>query len=564
MAGMLWLSIMPMLMAEGTRQVAPSASDAPVMLETNNPLFGSFAAYNSLPQSRLYFTIGNLNEKVFLGLALEYTDDGVPFAGSFSGQYSFRIRYDNGSDNPIVHGPFVVNNTNANVTGWADALFGAYPVTATQSGQLMFQFQPTALGNYFIEITDGAAFDGNAKVNIPFWDITVANNNVPINGRVWSRNWAFRTPRISPEALPDCEWNRTFNGALYSYTTDGFVSRIDFENAGMQGLSFNVTFNNKGPGISGNLTEDRKSIPDANATVNSAEHQVFLSEPDINLFPSGLCGELDTPATFTCLSQDSYCLEVSVTKPGQVEVILDFNQNGILDADSEDVNLVYEFTNSNLAACIPWDGLRGDGTPIEPGDTIDIIFFYSQGIQHWSAYDVEYMRNGFCVETIRPICEPNFSSNLLYWDDRNIVDDPGTGATKDGRNGCECEDNCRNWDNFDINSDSCTNFNDDNTTGYGDKNTLNTWWFANTSTFTRLNIPLVDAVLEGPDQICEGETATFTAVSSSGNGQVTFAWTSQMGSPPPLPPFKLRRRESIVFLLKMCWDVLPTYAKHSR
>ncbi|PSR12229.1 MAG: hypothetical protein C7N36_12635, partial [Bacteroidetes bacterium] len=45
----LWLMIfsalvlLPNLKAEGIRQVAPTAGDAPVMLETGRPEFGSFA-----------------------------------------------------------------------------------------------------------------------------------------------------------------------------------------------------------------------------------------------------------------------------------------------------------------------------------------------------------------------------------------------------------------------------------------------------------------------------------------------------------------------------------------
>ncbi len=521
------LSFSP-LFAEGVQKVAPTAGDSPVMLETGRPDFGNFAAFNGPENSRLYVTIGNLNEKIFLALSPEYDDDGVIYPGTFAPQYRFRIR--RAIDGVVVHGPFTITTTNANANNWGQTAFGNYSVTTLQSGQLMYQFQPTQLGNYIVEFTDASFPDSNqGQVNIPFWDITVANNGVPIDGRVWSRNWAFRTPQHDITNLPDCDWNRQFNGTLYSYTTDGFVSRIDFADAGMQGLSFNITFNSTGPGMSGDLTEDRKSIPGVNATLNSAEHQIFLSEPDITLFPSGICGQLTSPSSFNCINQDSFCLEVSVTKPGQVEVVLDFNQNGILDPDSEDVTLLYEFTNGNLSDCIPWDGLRGDGTPISVGDTIDLIFFYSQGIQHWSAYDVEFMRNGYCIETIRPTCEPNISSNFLYWDDRNIIADPGTGAVKDGRNGCACETNCRNWDNFNINSPDCNSFNDDATTGYGDKNTINTWWFANTTTARRINVPIVQGTITGIDTICQDDLTTWVASDLGASGNVTFMWTGPNG-----------------------------------
>ncbi len=518
------------LRAEGVQQVAPTANDAPVMLETGRAEFGDFAKYDGPANSRLYIRIGNPSERVFLGLSQEYNDAGLPFSGFSAGSYAFRIRYDNGADNPIVHGPFTVTTFNANVTDYATAQFGVYTTTATVGGQRIYEFQPTEIGDYYIEFED-VGNDGNSKVNIPFWDITVANNNVPVNGRVWSRSWAFRTPQIGGTNFPDCVWDRSFNGAIYSYTSDGFVSRIDFQNAGLQGLSFNLAFNSKGPGSSADLTLSRRSIPNTNAALAAAEHQIFLSEPDPLLFPSNedACGILTSPSTFNCSEEEAFCLEVSVTKPGQVEIVLDFNRNGTFDEDSEDVNLLWEFPEGNLAACIPWNGIRGDGSPATEGDTIDILFVYSQGVQHWSAYDVEYLRNGYCVETVRPICQPNFSSNTLYWDDRDILEDSGTGAPKNGINGFSCDDGIRTWNNFNANTNSCDLIVDNATTGYGDKNTINTWWFASTSTSVRVNIPLVRGSVIGDTEICEGETTTLTAFSNGGGGVVTFSWTGPEG-----------------------------------
>ncbi len=518
------------IQAEGIKQVAPTANDAPVMLETGRAEFGDFAKFNGPANSRLYISIGDVNERVFLGLSQEYNDAGQPFPGFSAGNYSFRIRFDNGADNPVVHGPFTVTSFNANLNDWESAQFGSYPTTATLGGQLIFEFQPTQVGDYFIEFED-IGTDGNPKVNIPFWDITVANNNIPLNGRIWSRSWAFRTPQTAESSFPECVWDRPFNGDIYSYTSDGFVSRIDFQDAGLQGLSFSLAFNSKGPGASDDLTSSRQSIPNFNAALSGAEHRVFLSEPDLILFPSSAntCGDITIPGSFNCTDTGTFCLEVSVTKPGQVGIVLDFNQNGVLDPDSEDVNLLWDFQEGALSACIPWDGIRGDGTPASEGDTINIIFNYSQGVQHWSAYDIEYLSRGFCVETVRPICQPNFSSNTLYWDDRNIPQDNGLGTAKDGRNGFDCEDGVRGWNNFDPNTSDCSNIIDAATSGYGDKNTINTWWFASTSTTVQVNIPLVRGSILGNTEICEGESTTLTALSNSGQGEVTFSWTGPSG-----------------------------------
>jgi gliding motility-associated-like protein len=518
------LGLTTTLSAEGIQQVAPTAADAPVMLETGRPEFGSFADYDGPEAGRLVVSIGRADEKVYFGLAPEYQDDGTPFTRFSFSQYRFRIRRaTNTGFDPVVHGPFVIGNDNANVNSYEEAAFGVYDTTLTQFGRLIYVFEPGEAGDYYIEF-DEFSNDGNRKVNIPFWDITVTRDGQPVVGRVWSKNWAFRTPEISGTNPPDCVWDRPFNGALYSYTEDGFVSRIDFNGAGMQGLSFNVAFNTSGPGTTGDLGQDRMSVAGENAILNAAEHRVFLSLPDIELFPDGICGEVTAAETFVCDGTAPYCLDVAVTRPGQVEVLLDFNGNGILD-DTIDVSLVFEFSGSNLSTCIPWNGLRGDGSGVTFSDTVDVIITYAQGVQHWSAYDVEFMKQGFCVETVRPVCSQNQTSEFLYWDDRNIPGESGTGAPKDQRTGCSCFDGCRTWNNFSLNSAQCDDFDDEATDGYGDKNTLNTWWFANSeSTFTA-RVPVVSAVIVGPNTICQGDTALFRAEDASLNGPESYAWS---------------------------------------
>lgn len=515
------------LQAEGIQQLAPTEADGPIMLETGRDDFGDFAEYDGPENTRLYITVGSPNEIVYLGLSLAANDDGQIISSFSTSQYSFRIR--RATDGAIVHGPFIVNQNTDNVSSWADAAYGNYDVSEEVGGELMYQFEPDQAGEYYIEFNESIFYTGDRKVNIPYWDITVTDNGVPINGRVWSKNWSLRAPKVDGTQLPDCVWDREFKGTFYSYTSDGFVSKIDFSQAGMQGLSFNVAFNSTGPGVSGDLGLDRMSIPNENATVSSSEHQIFLSEPDPNIFLSGICGSISSAESFSCLADNQYCIDVEVTKPGQVELIIDFNQNGVLDDNSQDVSIIYEFEEGMLSACIPWDGLRGDGTVAESMDTVDLIFNYAQGVQHWSAYDVEFMRNGFCVETIRPICAESMMNNQLYWDDRNIPEDPGTGAVKDGRNGCACESGCRSWDNFLLNSTSCNNFNDDDTEGYGDKTTLNTWWFATTIMLTQANVPIVTVNIEGDDSVCDNESVTLTATTEGVSGAVSYSWTGPNG-----------------------------------
>jgi|GEM_PF-6030692 len=521
----------PQLLAEGTRQLAPTPSDI-TMLLTSRVDFSNFAAFDGPADSRLYLTIADPSEVIHLGLTSEYTEQGTPISSMLNSRYRFRIKRVNpdGAD-PVVHGPFIIDNTNANVSGWDDAAFGAYstglmapnPANGNQMDRV-FEFLPGQAGDYYIEFQD-YGIDGDPKVLIGYWDITVTRDDSPVTGRVWSRNWALRTPVEDGTNPKECGWDRKFNGTLYSYTADGFVSKIDFTDSGFQGLAFTVAFNTTGPGTSDNFAEDRKSIPGVNATNNAAQHKIFLHEPDRAVFPDGECGAVNGAGTINCDADGNYCLEVSVTRPGQVDIILDFNQNGRFDPESEDVILVHCFEpDGPLSKCISWDGMKGDGSSFEFGEQVDLIYVYTQGVQNWAVYDGEFLKNGFCVEAVRPQCGDMSLTNVLYWDDRNINEAPGTGQPLDGRGGCECRtENCRTWTNFEPNQ-SCTTLNDALTTGYGDKSTLNTWWFASVTRVVSQNVPILTCQIKGPDVICEGESTVFKVEVSPESATHSYRW----------------------------------------
>ena len=514
--------------AGGIRDVAPTAADAPVMLEAGREGFNNFADFTSAPEGRLYVSFGRADEVLYLGLSPEYTRTGNPFSNtSTRGEYIFRIKWDNpNGEDPIVHGPFVVSNSTANVNSYAEAEFGVYPTTRTVGGDSVYVFRPGRIGDFYIEFEDNGSEGPTSRVNIPFWDFTVTRAGQVREGRVWSRGWAFRTPQVTGETPPDCVWDREFNGSLYSYTDDGFVSLIDFQDSGFQGLSFNVAFNTTGPGTTGDLAQDRMSIPGANSTENSREHRIFLSLPDPEIFPDGICGAVTSGESFRCEGDEPYCLDVAVTRPGQVQILLDFNGNGVADDGSQDVVLVYEFTEDDLSTCVPWNGLRGDSTQVDFTDTVGVFITYAQGVQHYSAFDVEFLRNGFCVQTVRPICTQALQSSTLFYDDRNIPEEPGTGVDKDGRSGCECGDGCRTWDNFALNpGGTCDTFDDSETRGYGDKSTLNTYWFASSRQQFRARVPVVSARIIGADALCDGEVSTLTAVDvGQSDEDETYLW----------------------------------------
>lgn len=491
-------------------------TDDPVMLLIGDPGFGNFASFGATSTNSLKVRIAAPGEIIYFGFSRAYFFSGLP---QTTGAYMFRVV--RASDGAVVHGPVSVSSANENLSSLSEAAAG--PEDLFPGGYQTnnnYRYAATEPGEYYIEFA-GLRYLG-------LWDITVGLNGQEKPGRVYSQNWAFRVPEMSPE-LPGCIWGAELNSHFYSYTSDGFVTLIDFENSGFQPLSFNLAFNRKGPGNSGNPQLDRMSVENINLTESSAEHLIFIEEPDPVLFPDGVCGEAIVESRFRCIDALGFCLPVRTNAPGQIEVVLDFDDNLVYD-EATDVLLVHRFVEGEeLSTCMEWDGFLPNGTRPRPDVRVNIVAKFTQGIQHWALYDGELMRDGFCITPVRPLCGNTTSS--LFYDDRNINAVSGTPSPNDGRQGCDCETaNCRTWANFNPNTDDCGSINDGVTTGYGDKNTLNTWWFASSQVDAFLGIPLVGGMVQGPALHCPGEPVTLAIEWFSSDDVGSIAWTSPEGT----------------------------------
>lgn len=470
--------------AEGTKELNPQADDL-VILNLNDRWVQDFAAYNST--NKLYIT-AKTGERVYIGLSQLYNSHGdEPYNDP---PYYFRVKDESGA---IVLGPTLVNPSTANITTKAQAVAGPAAIGntggyATTSG---FYFDAASNGDYYIEFSteaNSAPVSGN-NLYLKYFDFTVASNNTStataINGRVWSKNWSFRVgadrypnPGYDPSD-PNSEpyiynsnggytgrFNRPFNGKFYGYSstdkTGGFTTSVDFLNSGFRPLSFNGAFNSTGPSTGGSITENRKSL-DSSEQINP-EYPLFLNNPDPTIWLDGTVGELSVGA-FDITCGGTIDIEVNATQPGQVELVLDFNDNGVYD--NNDIFLATKFESSGTNT-VSWDRKDASGATIANGTTVPVIAKYTQGTLHFPVYDAEYNPTGFKVESVRPTTA-NFDGKL-YYDDSNLTsgnNTPGTGAAKVQLNGCTSP--CHNW----------TSFTNDYVTGYGNRNTINTWWNAN-------------------------------------------------------------------------------------
>ncbi|MCB2207421.1 MAG: SprB repeat-containing protein, partial [Bacteroidetes bacterium] len=486
----LFLGLLSILsFGEGTKQTAPNSSDE-VSLCINNTTYGRFARYGSNDVERLYVRIQNPNtEKVYLGFSR-----GKNSPTSYEINSYFRIVAPNGS---IVYGPQLLDGSTSNITGannaqkWAKATNGPNGIDGTTNGYNAFVFDPSGLpaGDYWVEFQRSG---WGSEIYINYYDITVASGNSSIEGRVWSKRWAL--------GLPDEDTD--FNGAFYVFAPDygsttgdvtqnGFVNKIDFNGAGFRPWYFNVAFNSTGTGNTGNTAQDRKSV--WNAFSMAPEYEVFLTNPDINVWQNGSYDDRITINEMSRCGVDESCINVDVYATGDVEVLLDFHPagapDGVFTAGTADRIIVQNIDTQPgelppFSVCVPWDGLDGLANLVDVNANVPVVVTFAQAAFHFPVYDIEENQFGFSASPVRPTPPVGYQLKF-YWDDSNINWNSGTGSPNVNLTGCipsaTPPGGCHTWNGFNGSN---------GTPQYGNRNTINTWWYANRDQASaNLNMP---------------------------------------------------------------------------
>ncbi len=503
------------LHAEGTREVAPNANiiitgnnttDVAALLIDNDE-YNNFATYtNPDPNSRLYIHITDpQNECVFLGFSFGHANSNGMNPPRM--QYEYRVRDPNGN---IVFGPVVVETTGGNITDWSEGHTGPMQIYGADGYNAM-QVMPSDLtsqgwsgeGDYFIEFNHDTGIDG---LLIDFWDISVANCSVtPLaesKGRVWSYNWAFFA--INDFGFPV----RPFNGAFYVCAPDpdnvdaAFITKIDFNQSGFRPAAFNIAFNSFGSLHTGDVMVDRRSVENGNVT--QAEYSVFLNDP-VDLCETAEQGEIELLGVSRC-DQEDYCIKFVASKEGQIDLLLDFDgPDDVYTSGTADIMIAISVEADDVgeSSCVFWNGQDGLGNilPEDAGTQIPVVISFAQGIYHFPIYDAEFMTAGVSIEAVRPAAP----KPLLYYDDSNISVASGSGEPDIQLSGCVTP--CHRW----------LVFGNPDVPGFGNLNTINSWWFS--QRIVRSNIFFMPSYLscsiEGPDKICENETASLTWFGSS-------------------------------------------------
>ncbi len=482
-----FLMLLPSLAsAEGTKQTTATSSDRTHLL-TNFGEYNNFGRYNGTLDQRLFIHIENPEtEVVYFGFSQFYDEPHWPNTGNSRTGY-FRIKDPAGNVVwPTAGNPNGQINNSA-IANWSQAVNGPNQIVGT-GGYNAFTFNPDGLpaGDYYIEFSASQGAYNSDDLIIPYYDITVATESgtpTAIDGRVFSYNWAFMCPSIN---YPNDYFDRDFTGQMYVYSDDGFVSTIDFSQAEFQGAAFNIAFNSSGTGNSGVFEDDRASVQGSNVTF--AEYRVFLNDPDISVYPNGTFGEFvenaDFPKLYGCPDDNQWFFRFAATQPGLVEVLVDIDGNFEFDPNTADLvfslDIVpYPGETAPYERDIPWDGLDGLGNQIPSSTLLSIQYSYSQGFYHLPVYDVEHLRTGLSVTSVRPATPQPYNPEFFY-DDEAISETLPGGQPDLELNGCTPP--CHYWTNTD----------------YGNENTINTFWYAYRSE-TQAVIPF-----ETPPPTCAG------------------------------------------------------------
>jgi len=523
----LGLSALTQAHAEGTKQAAPSSSDiAQLLIGDSN--FSNFANFNALVDNRLYVHITSAStEQVYIGLSQATSQSSGNDGNFITIPYYFRIMDPNGN---VVFGPQQISSANANANTWALATTGPSPIVGA-SGYTPFTFTPAngaASGDYYIEFSDNTSGATSSLLTIKYWDITVATRTSPkaLDGRLWSKNWSFRTPSISQGSDPTYNYyDRPFNGTVYTYSSDGFVNKLNYLNSGFRGLAFTLSFNSTGTANTGNIAVDKQSVT-GNQTLT--QYKIFFNNPDSLVYPSGTLGTITTaPYILNCSGSSSLCIAYATSLSGTAQILLDFNQTsgaGKYDPGTADVLLYQTITPANgetapYKRCLSWDGKNGLGATVSTSAAIPIYLSYLQGLLNFPVYDVEYNTNGYVTTSVRPTPTASFTLKI-GWDDSNIGAASGSG-----------EPVINVFNRSTTPAHTWTNYN------FGNNNTINTFWYGN-QVDTNTNIAPVtpSCTFTGPVAVCISSTGnSYNGPSNqdsytwsiTGNGTIAGSSTSQ-------------------------------------
>ncbi len=493
------LGIQVITLAEGTKQLEPKSAPLNsvcrlVLLQNLAEYRIPFALVGCAEEYRLNIRVSDFkSEKIYLGFGniIDYSYDTTIYK-----DVCYQVKDPDGN---VVSGtnlqpmPPAVPGGAGFINTRAEAESGPDINNSNPGGYNPMIINPLMNGDYYIEFQI-PPFVKNQIRTFKYIDITVANGNKPVPGRLWSKAWQLGSGSVTADKSASYS-------LFYIYTNDSIVTRFDCN--GMAGGVWDIYSNEWGCTNTGIWSESRRSIT-GNATVKP-EYRIFLNDPDSTVFPSGHIGKLNDFKFLNVECDTVVTFAADVSKAGNIELMIDvppFNSLG-----PEDVKLVYK-VNPGYNVLLPaWDGKDGHGVPLENGTQIKTRMSFLNGLSNVPLYDVEDNPRGFKVDLQRPLPVAGVTKLKLYWDDSKLPVDKN--PTRNITDGCLY--------NPAIPTSGCHSWGWTNNKSLGDTNTVNTWWYLITDDSIPNPITLKlrpsSGHINGPATICSGQLTGFNTLS---------------------------------------------------
>ncbi|MEZ5047733.1 MAG: hypothetical protein R2831_12165, partial [Chitinophagaceae bacterium] len=414
------LSVLPKLgFAEGSSTANPNSSVVTALSILPNQNRGSYLGCNTDSRIRIRI-VDNATENIYYGFdwrAYSSTVVTTP-APAITNMY-MRIFDPNGTQVAQINLP---SSGAGYISGYSDANIGANIAGSAPGGYSPLSYNPSMNGDYWVEFyqsTDGGntMLSGAAPTGwcfSPYWDIQVATAaGIRHNGRVFCRNWSFNAMHPT---LFYTSFDQDAAPEIYAWSTDSNIVKINFTSE-FKPIAFNVAVTEYGIVNTGNFANDRKSVNSLLAPSLLNGYNLFVNVPDTTQFPPALptpAPKLEEPIIVGCSSP--FQIRYTTYGAGDVRLLLDLNGVTGYQANSSD-RILEAFDVQPGLNTMTWDGLNGLGAPVPSGSTFQMSLSYYKGRFNIPIYDAEINKNGFDIETIAPVADPNIK---LYWDDSNL------------------------------------------------------------------------------------------------------------------------------------------------
>ncbi len=287
---------------------------------------------------------------------------------------------------------------------------------------LQDEYTFTTEAQLIIDINGATIADVDIRSWYDLWDFTVYDQEVEQTGRLFCKRWGFTAQYFGNLYADEMEFFARIPSTVNGFAGN-YIKKVDI--GGIDPFSSTLFANSTGADLGsvtdingdGNIDflDARKS--NADETIGALEYDIFLQNPDINVYPTSLLPTVViADAVITCGSggRGQASIYFETNQVGQISILVDLNGTAGYQDGTEDV-IIEQEVSAVGAASVLWNGLDGLGDEVASGTTITISGRFTSGPLHIPMGDVEDSPTGINMEDVRPTT----SFNLIYWDDES-------------------------------------------------------------------------------------------------------------------------------------------------